>query len=146
MKKDKVQDKFLAELERVPIIAFACEKVDISRNTYYRWCDEDLDFALAAQERLEIGVDFVNDHAQTNILNGIKSGDMGVSKWWLSRRHKDFRIPIIVNRHTDPRLERAEEEREMKETEKRLKEFQSKWFKSGTEPEKRKLKKVKSTT
>lgn len=138
--------KFLEELEQVPIVAFACKKVDISRNTYYRWCNEDPDFALAAQERIEIGVDFVNDHAQTNILNGIKSGDIGVSKWWLSSRHKDFRRPFTVARYIDGKLESEEYEREMKEAEKRLREFQSKWFKSGTEPEKRKLKKVKSTT
>lgn len=129
MKKDKVKDKFLEEIEYVPIVAIACKKVGISRNTYYRWYDEDIDFALAIQERMKLGVDFVNDHAQSNILNAIKSGDIGTSKWWLSIRDKDFRRPFIVTKHSDSRLEKAEEERRMQEAAERLKKFQAKWFK-----------------
>lgn len=129
MKKDKVQDKFLAELERVPIVTAACEKVGISRNTYYRWCDEDADFALAAQERLEIGTEFVNDFAQSNILNGIKSGDINTSKWWLSSRDKKFRKPFPVTRYIDHRLEDEERERKIEEKKKQMKNFQGKWFK-----------------
>lgn len=129
MKKDKVKSKFLEELEQVPIIAIACKKLGVSRNTYYRWCNEDIDFALAAQESLDVGVDFVNDHAQSNVLNGIKSGDLNTSKWWLSSRHKDFRRPFNIHKHSDPAESPEEYERNLKEAQERLKKFQAKWFK-----------------
>ena len=41
MKKDKVKDAFLEQLRKVPIIQVACEKVGISRNSVYRWKNED---------------------------------------------------------------------------------------------------------
>ena len=101
MKKHKLQEKFLEELMKTPIVQHACERVGISRNTYYRWIKEDIDFSLAAEECLTVGIDFVNDHAESNILNGIKKGEMRATTYWLSHRHKEFRKPFIIKNDTN---------------------------------------------
>jgi hypothetical protein len=101
MKKHRLQKKFLEEITRTPIVQHACEKVGISRNTYYRWVNEDIDFSLAAEECLRFGIDFVNDHAESNILSGIKKGEMRATTYWLSHRHKEYRKPFIIKRESD---------------------------------------------
>ena len=44
-KKNKIQNIFLEELKKIPIILVACEKSGISRNSIYRWKKEDKDFS-----------------------------------------------------------------------------------------------------
>jgi hypothetical protein len=56
MKKNKLQDPFFAELEKVPIIQVACEKTGISRNSVYRWKREDKSFAKKMDEAIANGV------------------------------------------------------------------------------------------
>jgi hypothetical protein len=115
MKKDKVKDKFLEVLESTPIIQVACEKSGISRTTYYRWAQEDPEFALLADQKRNLGVDLVNDYAESNVLNGIKKGDPGYTKYWLSSRHKEYRRQLYNKATVD--LLREEIDREMAEKE-----------------------------
>ena len=44
MKKERVSDKFLNELRRVPVVQVACERCGISRESVYRWRKEDPEF------------------------------------------------------------------------------------------------------
>lgn len=118
MKKHRLQEKFLEELMKTPIVQHACERVGISRNTYYRWIKEDVDFSLAVEGCLGVGVGFVNDHAESNILNGIKKGEMRATTYWLSHRHREFRRPFIIKNDKDlleenHRLEMLQAEKEV---------------------------------
>jgi len=123
MKKDKVKDKFLEVLEQVPIIQAACEKVRISSNTYYRWKNEDPEFGSLAEDRIKVGVCLVNDYAESNVLNGIKKGDPGYTKYWLSSRHKEYRRPFYTKPTNDP----FQEEIDRKRAEKEVEEWQKMW-------------------
>lgn len=91
MKKNRVQTKLLEELEKTPIIQRACDRCDISRNTYYRWCKENPDFKCMVEERLKMAIDLVNDAAESNILQGIKNGDRGSTQFWLTHRHPAYK-------------------------------------------------------
>lgn len=95
MKKDNLQKKILRELESTPIVQIACTKVGISRQTFYRWMKEDSKFKTQATDAIEIGSSLVSDVAESNILNGIKKGDIGTSKFWLSNRHHAYRKPFM---------------------------------------------------
>lgn len=128
MKKLRLKDKFLEELERTPIVQVACDRTGISRNTFYRWMKEDADFAFEASEALRAGIEFVNDHAESNVLTGIKKGDPGYTKYWLSSRHEAYRRPFIRRERTD-KESKAEYETKVREAQERLKKFQAKWFK-----------------
>lgn len=92
MKKAKVWKQLLEELERTPIVQVACDKVGISRNTYYIWIKDEsaLDEIREARQR---GIDLVNDVAESNVLTGIKNKDAGYTKYWLSSRHEAYKKP-----------------------------------------------------
>lgn len=134
MKKHKVKKQFIEELERTPIIQVACDRVGISRNTFYRWMKEDVEFAFEVNEALDSGIDFVNDHAEGNVLNGIKKGDAGYTKYWLSSRHEAYRRPFIHREKTE-KESKAEYEARVKEAQERLRRNQAKWFKKPDKKE-----------
>jgi hypothetical protein len=116
MKKHKVKDKFLAIIEKTPVIQHACEQCEISRNSYYEWMKKDPEFAQLVSDRMGIGIDLVNDVAESNVLTGIKKGDPGMTKYWLSARHKAYRRPFSLStvRHEDPEIEKARIEEKKK--------------------------------
>ena len=96
MKKTKALiNKLLTELENTPLLQIACEKVGISRNTFYRWMKEDPAFLAQANYALSLGKGRVNDIAVSNVLAGIKAKDVRYTMYWLDRNHYDFRRPHI---------------------------------------------------
>ncbi len=131
MKKNKVYKNFLEELERTPIISIACEKSNISRNTFYRWMKEDKNFSLLANESLKRGIDLVNDVAESNILNGIKNQDRKSTEYWLSHRHPVYKKQNYYHKEDTRALDKKNHEQKIEEARRRMTEFQDKWFKKG---------------
>ena len=68
MKKNKVKDAFLEQLRKVPIIQVACEKVGVSRNSVYRWKNEDPEFEKAMNTAIEDGEALVNDMTENQLM------------------------------------------------------------------------------
>ncbi|MBP7898441.1 hypothetical protein KAZ92_00620 [Candidatus Gracilibacteria bacterium] len=96
MKKTKsLLDKLIEEIEKTPLIQIACDKVGISRNTFYRWMKEDRDFLSRVNEAMSLGTGLVSDVALSNVLEGIKRKDTMYTKYWLSHKHPDFRRPYV---------------------------------------------------
>jgi len=152
MKKTKVIiNKLLEELERTPLVQIACDKIGISRNTFYRWMKESPELYKQVNESLSLGTGLVNDVAVSNVLSGIKSKDPMYTKFWLERKHPDFRRPYILKIDSDDLLQynrmlsekeqviRIEKEardladkpskEKAEEARKRIEEWQAKWFK-----------------
>jgi len=128
MKKNSVHKKFITELEKTPIVSVACEKVGISRNTFYRWIKEDYEFREIVKEAMGMGVNLVNDFAESNVLGGIQNKDPGYTKFWLSSRHPEYRRPH-VHIHNEY-ITREERERKIQLAKERMIRFQDKWFKN----------------
>lgn len=96
MKKTKsLLNKLIEEIEKTPLIQIACDKVGISRNTFYRWMKEDRDFLSRVNEAMSLGTGLVSDVALSNVLEGIKRKDTMYTKYWLSHKHPDFRKPFV---------------------------------------------------
>lgn len=129
MKKNKVYKNFLEELERTPIISIACEKSNISRNTFYRWMKEDREFSLLADEALKRGIDLVNDVAESNVLNGIKNQDRKWTEFWLRHRHITYKRTLYYFKEDKELDDIKIRERKMEEARRKMTEFQDKWFK-----------------
>ena len=105
MKKNKFQDLFLAELEKVPIVQVACEKTNLSRNTVYRWRKEDLGFAKKMDESLSKGVALVNDMSETQLLTLIKEKNWPAISFWLKHRNDNYKNKLeITTKEDDERL------------------------------------------
>lgn len=96
MKKSRVQNSFLAELRKVPIVQVACEKVEVSRNSVYRWRKEDSGFAKAMDEALDEGEKLVNDMTESQLLAMIGEQQWPAISFWLRHRHAKFRDRLEV--------------------------------------------------
>ena len=102
MKKSRVQDKFLKELERIPIVQVACERCGISRQTVYRWKKEDPEFEALVNQALDEGEALVNDMGESQLLASMRDGNMSATRYWLSHRHPKFKKgeQAVRNRHS----------------------------------------------
>lgn len=90
MKKDKVKGIFLANLEKVPLVTFACEKTNISRNSVYRWRREDIDFCRQMEKARRRGVEIINDITENQLFQLIKEKNYPAIRFWLNHRHPDY--------------------------------------------------------
>lgn len=61
---------FCAALAETGIVRRACEAVDISRQTAYRWREENADFAKAWDRALKIGISALEDEAHRRGFEG----------------------------------------------------------------------------
>src|SRR5437764_469213 len=68
-------------------ITNTCQAAGISRDTYYRWLDEDKGFAKAiAESEMHL-----NDEVRDVLINKAASGDMTAVIFYLKKRHPDFK-------------------------------------------------------
>ena len=93
MKKHRLKIKFLEELGKTPIVSAVCGKLDLSRQTVYRWLDEDPDFKKEYDICLSRGRDNINDLAESKLINKIQEGQMGAIVYWLDNKHKEYIKP-----------------------------------------------------
>jgi hypothetical protein len=96
MKKNKVKDAFLEQLRKVPIIQVSCEKTGISRNSVYRWRNDDEDFRKAMEEALAEGEALVNDMSENQLLSLIRDKNWSAISFWLRHRNPKFRERVEI--------------------------------------------------
>lgn len=96
MKKNKFQKQFLDELRKVPIVQVACEKTGLSRNSVYRWRNEDAEFRKAMEEAIAEGEELVNDMSEGQLLTLIKEKNWSAISFWLRKRNPKFKDRIEV--------------------------------------------------
>lgn len=93
----QIKKKLLCELERVPIIQVACQRVGISRSTFYRWVDVDEEFADKVSSSIEKGIDIINDMAESKLISAIKEDKHSAIVFWL--RHNSYKYrPSYLNK------------------------------------------------
>lgn len=121
MKKNRIKEKFLEELRELPIVDMACRKLGISRQSYYKWRKEDVDFFKESNEALSQGESKINDMAVSNVIRGIQNQSESYTKYWLSCRHPKFSKPYERNSH--------EGDVNIFVDVNKIKDFEDKWFK-----------------
>jgi len=102
-RQDKNMELLIEQLKKIPIIQIACEKVGISRATYYRWRKEEKNFAENTDNALMEGYLFINDLAESQVLRDIKNGKFNAVVFWLKHHHVKYgnKIEIIARRKED---------------------------------------------
>jgi len=91
MKVSKEKKAQLLEfLRKTPIIEIATAKSGISKATLYNWKKEDPDFALAVDEAMGSGKDFVSDLAEGKLISSIQSNNLSAAIFWLKSHRKDY--------------------------------------------------------
>jgi hypothetical protein len=93
MKKHRKARKFLEELCKVPIVSVACDKLGLSRNTVYRWRNEDADFRKEMDKAMQLGDETGNDLAHSKLLLAVQRGEPWAIRYWLDNHHKNYIRP-----------------------------------------------------
>ncbi len=93
MKKHRVAEKFLKELEKGPIVEFACSKVGISRQSVYRWRDDDPEFRKKMDAILFLGRGMINDLGESQLISLIKAKDFKAIRFWMSHNSERYAAP-----------------------------------------------------
>lgn len=83
--------RFLEELEKAGNILIACQKVGISRATFYRWKEADKEFKKKAARAERLGRESSNDIAEYGLLKGAKEGKIEHIKYLLSHNSKRYK-------------------------------------------------------
>lgn len=91
MKKHRYEDKFIRELEKFPNISVACEKTGLSRQTVYRWMRNDINFKRRVEEASDVGIDSVNDLAESKLISNINQGNQRSIEYWLTNHKRNYR-------------------------------------------------------
>jgi len=78
------------QLKKTPVVQIACEKTGIARSTFYRWKEEDSEFAKEADQALAEGVSLVNDMAESQLLSAIRDRNISAIFYWLNHRHSAY--------------------------------------------------------
>ena len=89
-RQEKEKSSLLAVLKEMPIVEVACKKSGISRATYYRWRNEDEEFARASENSLKEGVDFINDMSESQIIQLIKEKKLPAIALWLKHNNPRY--------------------------------------------------------
>jgi hypothetical protein len=98
MKKSRQSQQFLSELQNTPVVSAVCTKLNLSRQTVYRWLKEDPDFKKQYDLFISHGQDNVSDLAESQIIKKIKEGDMRAIIYWLENNRKKYYKPKPVLR------------------------------------------------
>ena len=112
MKKKKLKNVFMEQLRKIPIVQVACEKVGISRNSIYRWRNEDEEFRKEMDQALADGESLVNDMGESQLLSLIQDKNWHAISFWLRHRNPKFRERIEVNANINQVKEKMTPEQE----------------------------------
>ncbi len=88
MKKSRLEKTLLEELSKTSNISIACERTGLSRQTVYRWMDEDEGFRKKVEKSIKLGIESISDLAESKLIGHIKSGSQRSIEYWLDN-HKD---------------------------------------------------------
>lgn len=81
--------KLLEYLKDSGNISYACKRAGVSRETYYKWRRSRV-FSEEADLAIELGKEFVNDLAHTQLIQNIQHGHIGAVKFQLASCHPDY--------------------------------------------------------
>ena len=95
-KSEQLKKLILEQLTKTPIVEAACQKVGISRMTFYRWKAEDAAFAKATDEAISGGRLLVNDVAESQLIGAVKERNLPAIMYWLKHHHPDYATMIQV--------------------------------------------------
>lgn len=96
MKTDKNKELLIEQLKKTPIVQVACEKIGIGRATFYRWKQEDQNFATKSDEALAEGSALVNDVAESQLMSAIRDKNLTAIIFWLKHHHPSYATKVEV--------------------------------------------------
>ena len=112
MKNDKSKQLLIEQLRKTPIVLVACEKMGVSRATFYRWFKEDEKFKESAQEALGEGKNLINDMAESQLISSIKDKNFQAIAYWLKHNHPNYSNKLELSGKISTQSEKLTPEQE----------------------------------
>jgi len=109
----KNKQQVIDQLKFNPIVQIACQKSGVSRATFYRWKNEDQEFAQTVETAISEGVSLINEMAESQLILAIKDKNFSAIAYWLNHRHPAYANKIEVTaklKHDDEQLTPEQEE------------------------------------
>lgn len=95
-KTDATKELILEQLRRSPIVEAACQKVGVSRMTFYRWKAEDKDFAKEVEQALHDGRLLVSDIAESQLVSLVRDRNFAAVTYWLKHHHPSYKTRVEI--------------------------------------------------
>ena len=92
----RAKELMLEQLKKTPIVQIACEKVGLSRVSFYNWKKRDKEFGKQVQEALLDGRSLVNDLAESQLINAVKDRNIPAIVAWLKHNHPNYKTRIEI--------------------------------------------------
>ncbi|MFA7309060.1 MAG: helix-turn-helix domain-containing protein [Patescibacteria group bacterium] len=86
----KNKKEILALLSELDNISIVCKKAGVSRATFYRWIEEDMDLADEVTKARKLGRAALNDLAKSALTQKIKEGNMQAIVFQLKSRDPEY--------------------------------------------------------
>lgn len=111
-RQTKKKELILEQLKKTPIVQIACDRAGVSRASYYRWINSDIEFAKASEQALQDGNLLINDMAESQLLSAIKDKNMTAIIYWLKHRHPAYLTRVEISSGNKPKEELNPEQEE----------------------------------
>lgn len=95
-KTEQTKNMLLEQLRKTPIVEAACQKVGISRMTFYRWKQDDAEFKKKADEAMSDGQLLVNDVAEGQLISAVRDRNLSAITYWLRHHHPSYANTLQV--------------------------------------------------
>lgn len=97
MKESKrAKELVLEQLKKTPIVQIMCEKIGISRVSFYNWKKKDKEFAKQVDEAQLDGRSLVNDLAESQLINAVKDRNINAIVAWLKHNHPNYKTRVEI--------------------------------------------------
>lgn len=80
----------LVALEKIPVVQIACQRAGVSKATYYRWRQNDLEFMELADIARQEGMTTICELAKSKLIEQINDGNLTAAIFWLKSRDPEF--------------------------------------------------------
>ena len=95
-KSDKTKQLILEQLRKTPIIETACQKIGVSRMSFYRWKEADKEFAAEIEKALAEGRLLVNDLAESQLISAVRDRNITAIIAWLKHNHPSYKTRVVI--------------------------------------------------
>lgn len=89
-RKKTIKLEILEIAKEISIDTHICKKVGISRSTFYRWLERDLEFAKQLIVSKRLYSNFISDMAESVVIGKVKEKNLSASAFWLKHHRAPY--------------------------------------------------------
>lgn len=90
------KEDVLREIQNELTIKNVCKKLGLSRQTIYRWLEEDKKFKTDLFNARKDAIEALNDECENRVIKKIMADDSNMIKFWLKYHHDDYKQSYII--------------------------------------------------